>query len=157
MTEEDARPRVLRRIETRQTDHTGAFPGTSRTNGSLCESGCVPGTGPALYGAGGWILEKNNLHQLRQWEFSYIRSFPKLLRISDLEGQFEYNSRTNRLIMKMFANYSIDPIYVQTLKAQFNWAWTWWNFKHDFGEQALRSIKNQTNHELENLCLMHCA
>ena len=53
----------------------------------------------------------------------------------------------------MFANYSIDPIYIKTLKAQFNWAWTWWNFKHDFGEQPLREYYNCTPvAEWEHIC-----
>ena len=37
-------------------------------------------------------------------------------RASDDEGNFEYNRRTNRKILELFAKYSIDPIYIKVFE-----------------------------------------
>ena len=61
-------------------------------------------------------MVKHNVAQLRRWEFKHIRYFLKLRRTHCEEGSFEYNRRTKRLILKLFAKYAIDPIYIKVVQ-----------------------------------------
>eukprot|EP00973_Karenia_brevis_P081984 11366769-Karenia_brevis.AAC.1 len=79
---------------------------------------------------------------LRQWEFNHVRRFLRMKRNSDTEGNYEFNRRTNKNIHELFAKYSVDTIYVRTLKMTFNWAKTWWQFCDDFGHRALHAYMN---------------
>lgn len=98
--------------------------------------------GSAVYCAGGWALSKHNLHMLRRWEFNHIRSFLRMKRSSDEEGNFEFNRRTNKTIHDLFAKYAVDTIYVKALKMTFNWAKTWWEFRTDDGSGPLHAYMN---------------
>eukprot|EP00973_Karenia_brevis_P003797 524210-Karenia_brevis.AAC.1 len=98
--------------------------------------------GSAVYCAGGWALSKYNLHKLRRWEFSHVRSFLKMKKLSEQEGDFEFYRRTNRKIHDLFAKYAVDTIYVKALKMTFSWAKKWWTFRLDDGSGPLHAYMN---------------
>ena len=79
------------------------------------------GRGPvasAMYGAGGWAMNRDSFLQLRRWENKPVRSFLRIKRAGDEEGIMELNRKTNMTIYNAMSRHQTCPIYIKRVEAQ---------------------------------------
>eukprot|EP00973_Karenia_brevis_P037556 5182451-Karenia_brevis.AAC.1 len=93
--------------------------------------------GSALYGCGGWYLNRDRLLQIRRWEYGHIKRFLRMRRLED-ENEMMYHKRTNLFINNLFEKSRVLPGHVRVLMCQHKWIWTWYNFVQDDGSAPLR-------------------
>ena len=76
----------------------------------------------AAHGASTWHLCQTTLHEIKRWEFQWLRNILRLRRRPD-EGCLEYNARTSRLIVPWFHRYGVRMLHHRVLRMVFQSAW----------------------------------
>ena len=80
----------------------------------------------AAFGSRNWHISSALLHQLKAWEYKFLRKVFNMRRKSvdgNLEGRIQYNKRTSMQLAQWLSACKVKPLHLKVLTSTYKSAW----------------------------------